>query len=239
VRRIESLVATRALPRNQLDERRTLAEIATQRVAAAAAAVADREIRAPFAGVLGLRSVSPGALVTPQDVVTTLDDIAHLRLDFPVPALRISELEVDSEVRASTPALAEHEFRGRVIGIDSRVNPVDRSVVVRARLDNEQLLLKPGMLLNVDLQRGSREALVVPEEALVHYQREHFVLRVDPADGNRLERRRVEIGLREPGLAEIRSGLAAGDLIVVEGLAAARDGQTVEIREIREPEAMP
>lgn len=235
VKRIEGLVESRSLSRNQLDERRTLVEIARQRVAVAEAAVADREIRAPFAGVLGLRQVSPGALVTPETVITTLDDIAQLRLDFPVPSLHLADLREGAAVQATTPALPDRRFAGTVIGIDSRVNPVDRSVLVRARLANEELLLKPGLLLNVDVRQDTRRALMIPEEAVIHYQREHFVLWIDVADANRLERRAVEIGTREPGAVEIRDGLAAGDLIVAEGLAAARPGQQVVVREVREP----
>ena len=230
VRRIEGLVASKSMSRNQLDERKTLLEIARQRVAGAEAAVADRNIRAPFSGVLGLRSVSPGALVRPETVITTLDDIATLRLDFPVPSTYLQSLRTGDKVSATTPALAGQQFAGEVIGIDSRVNPVDRSVRLRARIDNRELLLKPGMLLNVDLRRDRRNALLVPEQAIIHYQRDHFVLLVDSADGNRVQRREIKVGLRIPGSAEILSGLAEGDLVVTEGLTV-RPGQQVRIRE--------
>jgi membrane fusion protein (multidrug efflux system) len=228
--RIEGLVASNSVSRNQLDERRTLLEIARQRLAGAEAAVADRTIRAPFDGVLGLRSVSPGALVTPDTVITTLDDIATLRLDFPVPTTYLQNLRVGSTVSATTPALPGRRFTGEVTGIDSRVNPVDRSLRLRARIDNSALQLKPGMLLNVDLHHDRRQALVIPEQSIIHYQRDHFVLRLDTADGNRLERRRISTGLRVPGSVEVLTGLAEGDLVVTEGLTA-RPGQQVQVRE--------
>jgi len=231
VKRIEGLVASRSLSQNQLDERKTLLEIARKRVAAAEAAIADRTIRAPFDGALGLRSVSPGALVTPESVITTLDDIATLRLDFTVPSLALEKIEVGSTIEASTPALKAQRFSGKVIGIDPRVNPVDRSVTVRARLGNPDLLLKPGMLLNVDLYEDVRDALVVPEQAIVHYQTEHYVFRVDTADANRLIRQDIALGTRKPGIAEVLSGLSEGDLVVVEGLGVARPGLQVSIRE--------
>lgn len=230
VRRIEGLVASKSMSRNQFDERKTLLEIARQRVAGAEAAVADRNIRAPFAGVLGLRSVSPGALVRPETVITTLDDIATLRLDFPVPSTYLQSLRTGDKVRATTPALAGQQFTGEVIGIDTRVNPVDRSVRLRARIDNRERSLKPGMLLNVELHHGRRSALLVPEQAIIHYQRDHFVLLLERADGNRVQRRQIKVGLRIPGSAEVRSGLAEGDLVVTEGLTV-RPGQQVQIRE--------
>lgn len=230
VRRIESLVARKSLPANQLDERRTLREVARARAAAAQAAVDDRTIRAPFAGVLGLRGVSAGALVSPQAVITTLDDIASLRLDFPVPSLLLGSLRTGQPVSATTPALSGRTFSGEVIGIDSRVNPVDRSVMVRARIDNSDLALKPGMLMNVLVQTERRMALLIPEESVIHYQREHYVLRVDGAKGNRAERVDVEIGLRSPGFVEITKGLSAGDTVITEGITSVRPGDPVEPR---------
>lgn len=227
VRRIESLVARKSLPANQLDERRTLLDVARARVAAARAAIDDRNIRAPFSGVLGLRGASAGALATPQTVITTLDDIASLRLDFPVPSMLLGSLRNGQAVSATTPALPGRGFSGSVIGIDSRVNPVDRSVMVRARIDNRDLALKPGMLMNVLVQSTRRSALVIPEESVIHYQREHYVLRVNEADGNRVERIDVEVGLRSPGFVEITKGLSAGDTVITEGITSVRPGDQV------------
>ncbi|MFM7272300.1 MAG: efflux RND transporter periplasmic adaptor subunit [Gammaproteobacteria bacterium] len=231
LRRIEGLVASKSLSANQLDERRTLRDVARARLEAAEAALRDRSIRAPFAGVLGLRGPSPGSLLTPQSVVTTLDEIAILRLDFPVSSLLLSKLRPGLELRASTPALPQERFAGTVTGIDSRVNPVDRSVKVRARLDNSTLRLKPGLLMNVELLDERREALVIPESAVIHYQREHYVFRVAGDAAKRVERRDIEVGLRVPGFVEVLSGLAPGDVVVTEGLASVREGDPVTVRD--------
>lgn len=236
VKRIEGLVESKSVSRNQLDERRTLLEIARQRVAGAQAAVDDRTIRAPFDGVLGLRNLSPGALVTPETVITTLDDIVSLRLDFPVPSVFVATLRVGLELKAATPALANRNFSGKIIGIDTRVNPVDRSIMVRARIDNSALLLKPGMLLNVDIHHGRHQALMIPEQAILHYQRDHFVLWVDSADGNRLHKRQLQTGQRMAGSVEVIAGLVAGDLVVIEGLTV-RPGTQTRVREIAPAEA--
>jgi len=236
VRRIESLVARKSLPANQLDERRTLLDVANARVAGARAALDDRSIRAPFAGVLGLRGASAGALVSPQTVITTLDDIASLRLDFPVPSMLLGSLRTGQPVSATTPALPERSFAGEVIGIDSRVNPVDRSVMLRARIDNRDLALKPGMLMNVLVRSEQRKALVIPEESVIHYQRDHYVLRVNAANGNRVERVDVEVGQRTPGFVEVTKGLSLGDAVITEGITSVRPGDPVEPREMpRQP----
>jgi membrane fusion protein (multidrug efflux system) len=231
LRRIEGLVASRSLSANQLDERRTLRDVARARLEAAEAALRDRNIHAPFAGVLGLRGPSPGSLLTPQSIVTTLDEIAILRLDFPVSSLLLSKLRPGLELNATTPALSQERFSGTVTGIDSRVNPVDRSVKVRARLDNSALRLKPGLLMNVELLDERREALVIPESAVIHYQREHYVFLVVGESEKRVERRDITVGLRVPGFVEVLSGLAAGDVVVTEGLASVREGDRVTVRD--------
>jgi membrane fusion protein, multidrug efflux system len=231
VRRIEEMVARKLLPQSQLDERITQRAVAAARVQVAESAVADRIVRAPFAGVLGLRSISPGALVGPGDVITTLDTIATLRLDFPVPSVEIASLRVAMPLTARTPALPNREFRAEVASIDSRVNAVDRSVTVRARLDNADMQLRPGLLLNVALVSAARSALVIPEQAIIQYQRQHYVFLVNHRDGDRLERRDIHIGLRMPGSVEVVRGLAEGDLVVTEGATSARAGQPVQWRE--------
>lgn len=230
LRRIEGLVASKSLSANQLDERRTLRDVARARLEAAEAALRDRSIRAPFAGVLGLRGPSPGSLLTPQSVVTTLDEIASLRLDFPVSSLLLGKLRPGLELRASTPALPDEIFAGTVTGIDSRVNPVDRSVRVRARLDNSALRLKPGLLMNVELLDERRAALVIPESAVIHYQREHYVFRVLGDAEKRVERRDIAVGLRVPGFVEVLSGLEPGDVVVTDGIASVREGDRVTVR---------
>lgn len=229
LRRIEDLVARRLLSQSELDARRTASDVARARLAAAGAALADRTLRAPFDGVLGLRRVSPGALVGPDTVITTLDDVATLQLDFTVAAPQIGALATGTTLLARSPALGDREFSGTVVALEPRLNPVERSLTARARVDNSGGALKPGMLLQVVIESSPREALVVPEEAIVHYQRSHYVLLVDRADGNRLLRREVGVGARAPGRVEIVSGLAEGELVVVEGLNTARPGQQAEL----------
>ncbi len=230
VRRIEGLVRNQQLPENQLDERRTMLEVAQHRLEAVQASLREHEIRAPFAGAVGLRQVSVGALVTPQTMITTLDDIDTIRLDFPVAEVYLGDLRPGLAVEARSPAYGDLVFTGEVVGIDSRINPEDRSVVVRAELPNEERLLKPGMLLNVELTHGLQEALLVPEEAIIHRQERHYAFRVvDSEEGPQASEVRVELGERTPGYAEVVSGLEAGDLVVVSGLMSVRNASPLRI----------
>ena len=229
LRRIEDLVARRLVARTELDARATLRDVARARLAGAEAALADRTLRAPFDGVLGLRRVSPGALVGPDTLITTLDDISTLQLDFTVPAAQLGALHNGATLLATNPTFEGREFSGTVAATEARLNPVERSLTARARIDNPDGMLKPGMLMQVRIQSRPRDALVVPEEAIIHHQRSHFVLLVVRDDSNRLLRREVSVGARTAGSAEILAGLAEGDLIVVEGLNTARPGEQADL----------
>ena len=217
-------VATRPAQRELQTSRARLAAIESR--------LADRLVRAPFAGVIGLRNVSVGALVEPGDVITTLDDDSVMKLDFSVPAIDLGLLAPDVPVVASTRTWEGRRFEGVVKSIDSRVDPVTRTVIVRALLPNPEQLLRPGMLMQVELLNRQREALVIPEECLLSQGENQFVLVVDTAAENTVERRQVQIGTRRPGEVEIISGLSAGERIITDGTLKVRAGSKVTIRGI-------
>jgi len=184
-------------------------------------------IRAPFAGRVGLRRVSPGSYVTPNTVITTLDDTDVMKLDFDVPETALSRLGHGLPVVAHSAAWPDEAFEGQVDTIDTRVDPVSRTVTVRALLDNASGRLRPGMFLTATLLRQDVTALVVPEQALVPEQSTQYVLVVGA--GGVVEKRRVETGRRRPGQVEIRSGLAAGEVVIAEGTQKATAGEPVRI----------
>src|SRR5690606_19131515 len=129
------------------------------------AQLSDRVITAPFDGVLGLRQVSPGSLVTPGTAIATLDDVSIIKLDFSVPETLIAALAPGQAVTALSAAFPGETFEGVLRTIDSRVDPVTRSVMARAELPNPERKLRPGMLLTVDVRRAPRQALALPELA--------------------------------------------------------------------------
>lgn len=224
-RRGNELVAQQLIARSQLDTQRATRDAAQARVAQMRADIGDRRIRAPFAGVLGIRQVSPGALVTPGTVVATLDDIARVHVDFPVPERRLSELAPGQRLSGTSVAWAGETFSGTVASIDTRVDPGSRAITVRGDFDNADRRLRPGMLLQVVLERPERPALVLPEIAVVQVGRESFVWRVT-ADET-VERVVVSTGERRAGRVEIVQGLAAGDRIVVDGTGKLRPGMKI------------
>lgn len=232
-RRVQSLATQGTAAKALLDERGREQDTAQARLAAIESRLSDRLIKAPFAGVVGLRNISVGALVEPGDVITTLDDDSVMKLDLSVPSVHLAALRPGLDVVAATRAYSERSFHGSVHSVDSRVDPVTRSVVVRVLLRNPERLLKPGMLMQVTLIQNPRSALVVPEGALMPLGSEQFVLRViGDGDAHRVERTQVRIGARRPGEVEILDGLAEGDLVVTHGTLRVRPGQPVRVRAI-------
>jgi membrane fusion protein (multidrug efflux system) len=226
-RRSRELYKTQAVAESQLQQLEAQREADRAAVAAAEARVADTVIKAPFAGRLGLRRVSVGSLVSPATVITTLDDISAIKLDFDIPELFLSRIEQGLAVRARSAAWPEIEFIGAVSSIDSRVDPVSRTVTIRSLIPNEQRRLRAGMFLTVTLLKENVEALMVPEQSLVPERSVQSVLVV--GEDNIVEQRPVQTGRRRPGEVEILEGLAEGERVIVEGTQKARDGQVVTI----------
>jgi membrane fusion protein, multidrug efflux system len=226
--RSRELLDTQALSKSSFEQLEATLKANRARLNAATARLEDTVIRAPFSGRVGLRRVSVGTLISPGDVITTLDDTSVIKLDFSVPENFLASLREGLSIRATAPAFPGRTFAGSVSSIDSRVDVATRAVTVRALLANEDGALKPGMFLNVSLANDEREALVIPEEALTPEAERQFVFVV--ADG-KASRREVRIGGRRPGSVEITAGLTAGESVVVEGTQKIRDGASVRATE--------
>lgn len=225
--RVKSLATKGSASESLLDERKRDVDTARALLVAIESRLADRLVKAPFAGVLGLRNISPGALVEPGDVIATLDDDSVMKLDFAVPSVFLTALEPGLDIAAKARAYGGRRFVGKIRSIDSRVDPVTRSIQVRALIPNPDRTLKPGILMQVELLRNPRDALVVPESALLHQGEEHFVMVV--GQQNTAERRAVQLGARRPGEVELVSGVAAGDRVITRGNDTVRPGQRVEV----------
>lgn len=224
--RSRQLADTRVISASQLEELEARMRMDEAQVQAGKARLDNATIRAPFAGTLGLRRVSLGDLVGPETVITTLDDTRSIRLEFTVPEGFLGELHKGMAIEAAGAAWPGRLFSGSVTSIDSRIDPTTRAVMVVATIPNPERLLKPGMFLTVEMQRSRREVLMVPEEALSPRQGKQYVFLVREG---RAEEREVQIGSRAPGLVEVSTGIAAGDVVVTEGVQRLRDGVPVQV----------
>lgn len=225
--RLQNLLKQNLIAQTTLDDQANILQAAEAQFEIARVNVANRTILAPFAGRLGIRRVSPGALVSPGVEIVTLDDLSTIKLDFSVPETYLDVLREGLEIETRSAAYRGRSFLGRVTVTASRVDPVTRTVVVRAELPNEENLLRPGMLMTVDLIQNRGETLLVPEESVFPVGEQQFVYRVENDDTVR--RIPIKTGRRRPGEVEVLDGLAAGDRVVTEGITRIRAGMKVRV----------
>jgi len=230
LQRLKQLEERKLTTPDEIDRTRLELEQAEATITAIKTRISDRVIRAPFDGIVGLRNISVGALVETGDLIATLDDTRQIKLDFTVPSVFLSELKPGLKIKARAVALGNKEFLGEVKSINSRVDPVTRSIEVRALLPNPDGSIIPGILMQVDLLRNTRQALLIPEASLLPLADKQYVMvRVNIDGKDTVEKRQVKIGLRLPGYVEILDGLSAGEQVVTHGNSKVRPGDVLDV----------
>lgn len=208
--------------RDEAENNLKVAEAALQLVEAR---LAKTEIKAPFSGIIGLRSVSVGDYVKEGADLVNLESIDPLKVDFRVPEVYLRQVQAGQPLEITLDAYPNKTFDGRVLAVNPLLDAAGRSVVIRAQVKNQDASLRPGMFTRVRLiTKNVAEALVVPEEALVPQGSDKFLFKVVD---NVAVRTKVEVGQRRDGKAEILSGVAIGDIIVTAGQQRLRDGAAV------------
>ncbi len=223
--RQQDLAKRQLIAASAFDVQRAARDAAKARLDQVRSQVSDRVIRAPFAGTLGLRMVSEGSLVTPGSVITTLDDVSKIHLDFSVPERQLAALSVGQVVNATSDAYPGEVFHGKISSIGSRVDANTRALAARAEFDNPDKKLRAGMLLQASIERAGRQTLQLPELCLVQLGQQAFVFRVAAED--KVEQVPVKIGARRPGWVEIVEGIQAGDRVVVDGTVKLKAGSKI------------
>lgn len=217
-------------PRATAEQYLAALETARASTAAAKARRGDRVIRAPFAGVVGLSDIAPGALISPGSPIVSLDDLSLVRVDFDVPDRYLSVLRPGAPIVATPDAYPDQSFTGRIAQVDTRIDTATRAITARAEFANAGGRIKPGMMLRVNVEHGRRSALAVPESAILNEGDQAFVYVVTPrGEGNVARRAPVTLGASEGGFVEVREGVKAGDKVVADGLNRLQDGQQVRL----------
>ncbi|KPF72180.1 secretion protein HylD [alpha proteobacterium AAP81b] len=227
LRRIEALSSRGFATGTTLDLQRAAARQAEAQAANAQAQIADRIIRAPFAGFASLRTISEGAIVASGAPIATISDISRIKLDFTVPETALRSVRVGQTIVARAAAWPDDPVSGTIATIDPVIDPATRAATVRAILANPGLRLKPGMLLTVAIEAEARQGLAVPEMAVTDEGAERFVYAV--GKDNKAHRTKVTVGARDAGVVEV-TGLAADTRVISEGIAKVSDGGRVRIR---------
>jgi membrane fusion protein (multidrug efflux system) len=227
MKRAQDLHEKKFISAQALDDAREAMNQSAARQAEVKARLDKSFVVAPFEGVAGLRQVSPGAYVKAGQDIARLEGIGTLKLDFRVPELYLGRVRTKQAVQVRVDAYAGEVFRGEIYAIEPAVDEQTRTVLLRARVPNPGVRLKPGMFARVQLVLETREkALIVPEQALVPQGAERFVFRLV---GGKAVLTKIETGIRRPGEIEVRGGLAPGDTIIVDGQLRLRDGAPVTV----------
>lgn len=223
----------------QLSERRRDFDAASARLEAVQSRIADRLIKAPFSGVIGLRTISVGALVEPGTVIATIDDDSKMKLDFTIPATYLPTIKIGLPIIARANAFGNREFNGKVTSIDSRIDPVTRAIVLRAVIPNPDGVLRAGALMTVQVFKDQREAVVVPEQSVIARGQKSSVFVVDPDAVEPVATKRdVALGSRQDGFVEVTKGIKVGEYVVTDGTVRITPDSPVKIVAIeqgREP----
>lgn len=228
--RYENTGTTGAVPGSVIDEARSLRRIAGIELERAQVALADRAVRAPFAGVIGMAEAKPGDRVTPDTALATLDDRRQLRVAFELPERHLAALAVGRKLSVTTSAWPERRFDGQVAEIDSRVDPATRQIRLQAAVPNVGDRLRPGMSFSLRLSLPGEQLIAVPELALQWGREGSFVWTVRDGLAVKVAVRSVR---REAGHVLIDPNAASsiddGETVVVEGVQRLREGQRVQI----------
>jgi len=182
-------------------------------------------IIAPFKGVLGKREIAQGVLGT-ESFILTLDDTSSIILNIKVPEIYLKILKpgLIAEVRSDA---FDKIFYGKIDSVSSRVDPSTRSVLASITVDNKDLELVPGMLLDIQIIYNETQEIGVPENSLLIQGDTAFAYKV--LEDNTIEKIEVKIGKRNYGKVSILDGLSVGDKIVKEGISKVRDKIKIKI----------
>ena len=226
LKRLSDLLLSNATSMSLVEQQVAKTKAIEAQLLSAQARLNDTGIRAPFAGVLGFREISRGAYIDAGTIITSLDDLSQIKVDFYLPERLFTKINIDQKITAFNTAYDEKAFVGKIIAIDSRIDPKTRSMKVRAIIANPSGKLRPGMLLNISVLLQIEKIFQLPESAIIPIEDKHYVFVVNE---EKALRKRIEIGRRHPGFVEISSGLIEGELVVVEGALKLRDGTAVTI----------
>ncbi len=230
--RYEATRGTGAVPGSVIDEADSGVRLAEINLRQAREALADRTVRAPFAGVVGLAGVERGDRVATDTAITTLDDRRSLQVAFELPELYAARLQRGLALQVSSPAFGERSFDGRLAQIDSRVDAGTRALRLRADVPNEDDLLRPGMSFQVRLTLDGQPYPAVPELALQWGREGSFVWVVRDGQAVQVPARSVR---REAGLVLLEGAVQPGEQVVVEGVQRLRAGVAVQVLNASEP----
>lgn len=229
--RASKLYKDNSMSQADFDEARANLDNARAHVEAKQALIREKKIRAPFAGVLGIREADIGQYLSPGASVVALKALDPIYLDYSLPEQHFASLSEGQKVLVTVRTYPQRTFEGRISAINPGIDPGTRNVRLRATLDNPEHLLRPGMFAEVRTVLPAREGVLsLPRTAITYAPYGDSVFVITGSEGDLVvQRRQVETGSERDGRVEIVKGLAAGDRVVSAGQVKLRNGQKVTI----------
>lgn len=230
--RYKQAVGKGAVPQTQVDSAQADYEAAQVAVDQAKLAISNHQIRAPFAGVVGITDIDPGQRIGPGVLITGVDSREIIYVDFEVPEALVGQLDAGNmdqiKVVATTPSVPGREFKARVVALDSRLNVEKRSLRLRANIDNPDDVLRPGMSFAIQMAVKGQMLASVPEIALQWDREGSYVWMI--RDG-KADRENVRVADRRQGRVFLDGNIKEGETVVVEGGLRLAEGVAVELVE--------
>jgi membrane fusion protein (multidrug efflux system) len=229
--RLKILIPGKTVSQSSYDEAKATLDGAVARVASSRANIAKKAIRAPFTGVLGIRTVDLGQYLAPGSSIVSLQALNPVYADYSLPERYLGKLSVGQPVEVRVQAYPERVFAGTISAVSPRIESATRSVRLRATLDNPDLALKPGMYAEVDTALPAIDkVMTLPERAIAYNPYGNSVFFIEEKDGGLVvQSRQIKTGEVRDGRIEIIEGLKEGDQVVSDGLNKLRNGQAVKI----------
>ena len=186
----------------------------------------SKTIVAPFAGIIGKRGISGSSLGSENTIILTLDDSRKVLCDLKIPEVYAAVLKKDLKLQAKFSAYKDKTYQGKIESVASRVDAQTRSILARAKIDNENSEIIPGSLLEIEIFYNEKNALSIPDTSIMYEGNKKFVYKI--IENNMIKKTEVKTGIRKKGNLEVLSGLISGDKIIAEGLTKVRPSMKVK-----------
>ena len=190
------------------------------------AKLSTKTIAAPFAGVIGKRGISGSSLGSENTIILTLDDFKNVLCDLKIPEVYAAVLKKDLKLIAKFSAYKNKVYKGKIESVASRIDAQTRSILARAKINNEESEIIPGSLLEIEILYNEKNALSIPDTSIMYEGSKKFVYKI--IENDMIKKTEVETGVRNTGNLEVLSGLNEGDKIIAEGLTKVRPGMKVK-----------
>ena len=190
------------------------------------AKLSSKTIIAPFAGVIGKRGISGSSLGSENTIILTIDDSTKVLCDLKIPEVYAAVLKKNLKLNAKFSAYKNKTYEGKIESVASRVDAQTRSILARAKINNEESEIIPGSLLEIEIFYNEKNALSIPDTSVMYEGSKKFVYKI--VEGNIIKKTEIETGIRNIGNLEVLSGLKEGDKIIAEGLTKVRPEMKVK-----------